>query len=433
MWHRRQARRAQGELIGAPNRTALKGLVALLLLFAGLVCAMPAAADDEVSRARALAFSGSQHRAEALSLLQIRLEKVPDDGDALTMYGTILSWEGRYDEGRTALQKVLDRNPDHSDALPAMLNLELWSGHPQRAEDLAQAALQRHPPSPTMLMFLARAQRNQNHQKDAARTLDQLLVLEPSNQEGREMRRRMLEQPRRWEASYTFEYDWFSSIFNSQKESTLSLEGFTPWGSVIGRLSRADRFGEHGNQLSAEYYPHIRPGTYAWVTVGGSPNATIYPQYFVGADLFQSLGHGFEGSAGYRRLQFTDDVNIFTPALYKYRGNWLYSARMYLTPDSLGVSKTGVFAARRLFSEESVQEEGVHDYLEFRISYGASKALATTTLDLISLTSTRYSVEYDKRIGNWHSDVKLGAGSEDQQFGGKVNRYTAEGTVYYRF
>jgi hypothetical protein len=42
-------------------------------------------------------------------------------------------------------------------------------------------------------------------------------------------------------------------------------------------------------------------------------------------------------------------------------------------------------------------------------------------------------VEYDKRIGNWHSDVKLGAGSEDQQFGGKVNRYTAEGTVYYRF
>ena len=72
-------------------------------------------------------------------------------------------------------------------------------------------------------------------------------------------------------------------------------------------------------------------------------------------------------------------------------------------------------------------------FLEFRFGYGASKALATTTLDLISLNSTRYSVEYDKGIGNWHLDGKLGAGSEDQPFGGKVNRYIVEGTIYYRF
>ena len=410
------------------SKTTLKGIAALLLLLAGLMCAMPAAADDEVSRAHALAFSGAQHRAEALSLLQSRLATVPDDGDALTLYGTILSWEGRYDEGRTALQRVLDRNPDHSDALPAMLNLELWSGHPHTAEELAFASLQRHPHNPAMLMFLAHAQRNQSHEKDAARTLDEVLQLEPSNQEARDMRRRMVSQARKWEASYTFEYDWFSSVFDSQQESTLSLRGPTPLGSVIGRVSRADRFGEHSNQLSAEFYPHIRPGTYAFLTVGGSPDANLYPEYFMGADLFQSLGHGFEASGGYRRLQFTDDVNIFTPAIYKYRGNWLYSARMYLTPDNVGVGKTGAFAARRLFGEE-----GVHDYLEFRFSFGASKALATTTLDLLSLKSTRYSVEYDKRIGNWHSNIKLGAGSEDQQFGGKVNRYTAEGSVYYSF
>ena len=133
-------------------------------------------------------------------------------------------------------------------------------------------------------------------------------------------------------------------------------------------------------------------------------------------------------AAGYRRLQFTDDVNIFTPAIYKYLGNWMYSARLYLTPDNLNVSKTGVFAARRFFGDE-----GVHDYLEFSVSYGASKALATTTLDLLSLTTTRYTVEYDKRIGNWHPDIKMGAGSEDQAFGGKVNRYTMQGTIYYSF
>jgi YaiO family outer membrane protein len=401
--------------------------ILLLLVFAAL-CSLPAIADDEVSRAHELAFGDVPHHAEALALLQTRLAKVPDDGDALVLYGTILSWDRRYDEGRIALQKVLDRNPDHSDALPAMLNLELWSGHPHRAEELASASLQRHPGNATMLLFLARAQRNQNHEADAARTIDQVLTQDPSNQKAREMRRRTVSEARKWEASYSFDYEWFSSVFDAQTESTVSLRGPTKFGSVIGRVSRADRFGEHSNQFTAEFYPHIRAGTYAFLTAGGSPDATLYPQYFAGGDLFQSLGHGFEASAGYRRLQFGDDVNIFTPALYKYRGNWLYSARMYVTPDDAGVGKTGVFAARRLFGEE-----GVHDYLEFRCSYGASKALATTTVDLFSLNSTRYAIEYDKRFGNWHSNIKLGAGSEDQQFGGKVNRYTAEGSVYYSF
>jgi YaiO family outer membrane protein len=411
------------------SKTAtVKRAAALVALLCGMLSAFPATADDEVSRAKALASGKESHHAEALFLLETRLARVPDDSDALVLYGTILSWDGRYDEGRVALQKVLDKNPDNSDALPAMLNLELWSGHPRRAEDLASAALQRHPRDPAIVIFLARAQRNQNHEKDAAKTLDGLLVVDPSNQQAREMRRRTVYQARKWEASYSFDYAWFSSVFDSQTESTLSLRGPTPLGSVIGRLSRADRFGDHSNELTAEFYPHIRAGTYAFLTVGGSPDATLYPQYFVGGDVFQSLGHGWEASAGYRRLQFSGDVNIFTPAIYKYRGNWLYSARMYLTPDSLGVGKTGVFAARRLFGEE-----GVHDYLEFRFSYGASKALATTTVDLLSLNSTRYSVEYDKRLGNWHANVKLGAGSEDQRFGGKVNRYTAEGSIYYNF
>lgn len=410
------------------NIFRLSSIATLILLLALLMCAGIAAAEDEVSHARELAFSGPQHRAEALTLLQRRLAKVPDDGDALTLYGTILSWEGRYDEGRQALQKVLDRNPDHADALPAMLNLELWSDHPQRAEELARAALQRHPDNPTMMMFLARAQRNQNHPADAARTLDELLILNPSNQEALEMRRRMVYQARKWEASYTFTDDFFSSVFNSQLEHSVSVRGPTPVGSFIGRASRADRFDLHSNQLSAELYPHIRPGTYAFLSVGGSPDAVLYPRYFVESDIYQSIGHGFEVSAGYRRLQFSDDVNISTAAIYKYRGNWMYWARGYFTPDNLGTSKTGVFAARRFFGAE-----GVHDFLELRFSYGASKALAVTTLELLSLTTTRYSVEYDKGIGNWHPDVKVGAGSEEQPFGGKVNRYTVEASIYYRF
>ena len=410
------------------NFLKLSSLAFSLAMITALLLSSSALAEDEVSRARQVAFSGKEHRAEALDLLQQRLARVPDDGDALTLYGAILSWEGRYDESRQALEKVLQKNPDHADALPAMLNLELWSDHPQRAQELAQASLQRHPDNPAMLLFLARAQRNQNHTKEAAKTLDHLLQLQPSNQEALDMRRRMVYQARKWEAQYDYDYDWFSSIRNAQQESTLSLRGPTSMGSLIGRVSRADRFGDHSYQLDAEFYPHIRPGTYAFLNVGGSPDAVMYPQYHVGGDLFQSIGHGFEASAGYRQLQFSSGVNIFTPALYKYWHSWIYSGRMYITPGDVSVGKTGAFAARKLFGEE-----GTHDYLEFRFSYGASKALARTTQDLLSLNATRYTVDYDKKLGNFNAQVKLGAGSEDQQFGGKLNRYTAEGAMYYRF
>jgi YaiO family outer membrane protein len=302
--------------------------------------------------------------------------------------------------------------------------------HSQReAEELAKRGLASNPGDVNLLMLLARAQRNENHDKDAAHTLDTLLSVEPSNPDALQMRRRMIYQARKFEAAYSVSTDVFSDVFDPQVEQIAQFRGPTPIGSYIASFSHANRFALNSNELSLEVFPHIRKGTYADISFGGSPDSTLYPQYLATGDIYQSVGHGFEASVGYHRLQFGDDVNIFTGALYKYRGNWLYSARLYLTPDANDVSKTGVFAARRLFGEE-----GVHDYLEFRFSYGASKALATSTLDLISLTSSRYSVEYDKGFQkNWHGDFKFGAGREDEAFGPTLSRFTMTGTLYYRF
>jgi YaiO family outer membrane protein len=386
-------------------------------------------ADDEVAKARALAFQGPQHRAEAIALLETRLATHPTDTDALTLYGTILSWEGRYADAHTALQKVLDENPTHSDALPAMINLDLWSDHPQEAEMLAKRGLDKNPGDVNLLMLLARSQRNENHETDAAHTLDTLLAVEPSNADALQMRRRMIYQARKFEASYSFSTDVFTDVFDPQYEQTVALRGPTKIGSYIASFSHADRFGLHSNELGIEMFPHIRKGTYADLTLGGSPDSVLYPQVYLGGEIYQSVGHGFEASAGYHRLQFGDDINIFTGALYKYYGNWLFSGRLYLTPSDIDVGKTGAFAARRLFGEE-----GVHDFLEFRFSYGASKALATSTLDLISLNSSRYSVEYDKGFhNNWHGDFKFGAGREDEAFNTTLGRFTMTGSVYYRF
>src|SRR5438270_9266942 len=91
-------------------RHSVRSFMIAALLLAALLLAAPFAgafqnppSDDTLAHARDLAFSGKEHRAEALKVLERRLAASPGDNDARTFYGTLLSWEGRYDEARTQL------------------------------------------------------------------------------------------------------------------------------------------------------------------------------------------------------------------------------------------------------------------------------------------------------------------------------------------
>lgn len=411
--------------------SVLKRLSLLLLLLGAtaLAWAQAAPADETpLAKARRLAFSGREHRAEALAVLEESLKQDPTDSDVRTFYGIVLSWEGRYDESRSQLEQVLATHPYHGDAAPALVRVELWSDNPSRAEALASAYLQQKPKDTEMMYLLARSQRNQNRYQDALATLDQLLAIEPSNQDARHMRRTLTVDMWHWEVSATHTTDFLGKGRSPQNEDSWQARGPTRFGSLIGRVSRADEFGLTSYQIETDFYPRFRPGTYAYFNLGASPDQTLYPKYRVGADLYQSVGHGFEISGGYRRLQFSTGTNIFTWAVYKYKGDWLFMGRMYLTPDDLGVSRTIVLGARYFLGSE-----GTHDYIEVRFSRGSSLALARTTLDIIGLNSTRVTLEVDKTIGHFTIDIKGGAGSEELAPGDKLNRFTVQGSLYYRF
>jgi YaiO family outer membrane protein len=402
--------------------------------FAGLVLvvvfsAMSALAEEDVvARARALAYSGKHNREPAIALLKQHLAQQPDDSEAQVLYGIVLSWEGRYDESREQLANVLEKRPEHGDALPALINVELWSDHPDRAEQLALLVLAKRPDDIRFLLMHARALRNQNREREALRVLDRVLMLDPRNGEAKRMRR-ALSAIGKWETSLSHNYAWFSDGRDPQHETSFSLRRATPAGSLTGTISRADRFSLVSYQTELDFYPHFRSGTYGYLNVGYSADANLYPTYRLGGDLFQSLGKGYEVSAGYRRLQFSSGINILTFALAKYRGNWLFTARAFLTPGGPGTSRTGVFSARRFFGGE-----GRHDYLEVRYSRGLSPAIARTLVDIESLASRRFSAEIDKHMGGrWFANVGGGIAREQRVGLSDLNRYSFQGSVYYRF
>ena len=414
----------------AASRKLTTAVIAVALVAVTCSLALAQGTDgDPVARARQLAYSGKEHRDEALAILKTHLETEADDSDARVLYGIVLSWQGRYDEARMQLKQVLAGTPTHADALPALINVELWSGHPESAEQLTRDALAVKPDDIQLLLLQARALRKLNRNREARAVLDRVLALDNQNQNARQMRREITVSTLGKEFLVSHTYDWFSDGRNGQHETTVSLKDSTPYGSVIGRMNRADRFDTSDYQGELDFYPHFRSGTYGYFNVGYSPRGSLYPTYRVGGDLYQSLPHGFEISGGYRRLDFTSGVDIYTFSLAKYFHNWLFTGRGFVVPGDPGTSGTALFSARYFLGAE-----GLHDYVEIRYSHGASPALAQTTQDIEVLADSRYGVVFDKALGTRWSGTFSGNIGQSQRIGlSHLLQYEAQLGLYFRF
>lgn len=386
--------------------------------------------QDPVAQARQLAYSGKEHREQALAILKAYLDK-DDDSDARTLYGIVLSWQGRYDEARAQLAIVLAKSPTHGDALPAALNVEFWSGHPENADQLARTALAKEPDNVQWLLAEAKALREMKRDRQANQVLDRVLVLDSGNVKAQQMRRENPVNTTQPEVTVSHTYSWFSDGRSGQHETSLQISTPTPYGSVIARESRADRFGLKSYQSELDFYPRIRPGTYGYLNVGYSYDTNLYPRFRVGADLFQSVGHGYELSGGYRHLGFTGGgVDIATFAVSKYYHNFLFTGRGFVVPGSPGTSGTALFSARYFLGSE-----GLHDYIEMRYSHGASPALAQTTQDIQVLASDSWTLVLDKRLARrWAFQVSGGA-ARSEQLGTIPNlwQYNLSGSLYFKF
>lgn len=400
-----------------------------LLLLGGLtaIAAMHAAADESLSHIRDLATSG--HRPEALEFMKARLAGHADDSDFRLLYGTVLSWEGEYEEARRQLLMVLALNPSHSDALPAMINVELWSGHPESAEKLATFGLARRPDDTTLLFARVKTLRAQHREKEALLDLNRILKLEPHNRAAVEKKRSVRLDMSEWRASYSQTYEWFNEGPAAWRESEFSLKRAMRVGSVITRFSRAHRYSYASDQAAVEFYPKLRPGAYAFLQFGYSPDANLYPRYRLGADVYSGFGHGLglEASVGFRRLAFTQNINIYTATLGKYYGDWLFTWRGFATPDVSGISKSASVGARRYIG-------GDGDYVGVRAGKGSSVFDSVRVDPLQDLRSVSISGELNKTLGSrWMWGMKFGLSREDRLDRPALRHYLFDSSIYYRF
>lgn len=379
---------------------------------------------DVVARARELATTG--HRTEAIALLRARLEQRPTDSDARTMLGIVLSWEGDYPAARTELERVIAEHPGHGDATPALIRVELWSDEPLRAEELARNALLRNPDDTTLLYLHAKAQHALLHDSDALADLDRALRIDPTDKLAAEFRESIEDGRRLWTARVYYTLDLFDKQNAPWNEFYLSLKRDTGYGPFIVKYWHAVRFDQNADQFEFEAYPRIRPGTYLFLMGGFAADGGLYPSYRAAGDVYQALPWSFEVSVGYRRLGFSEPVNIYTAYVAKYIGDWMPWVRFYLTPNDVGTSHSFQIGCRKYFGDGT-------DWVGLRYGHGtAPELLSLGEVELLNSDTVLF--EAVKTIGTrWEVGLELGYARDEQLSGLMLNRFTFGAGLSYRF
>lgn len=318
----------------------------------------------------------SGDRAGALALLEERLASAPDDLDARTLYGTVLWWEGRIDEAREQLRRVVAADPSNLDARLALIRVELAAGERDAAASLIESSL----------------------------------ALDPGNAELAELQRRLESSRPRREARIGVAVD--DPPFGSRwRELFVAAEVPTRIGATVARVGRAERGEDDGTELALEAYPRFGSRTYALLSAAAASGDPVYPDWRLGLEIYHGFAGGWEGSLGYRRLEFDDGVDLATASLGHYVGNWLFSGRVYVTEDDTAVQ--GI--ARRYFGEG-------RQYVGLRIARGSARSEVRTDIDLAAFDSTEAAVEGRFHLGSrWFVDGLAGWGDaedgEERRFG----------------
>lgn len=310
-----------------------------------------AGVDDIFQQAREKAFNGK--RDEARTMLLYILEVSPDYHDVRILLGRTYAWDGRRDEARTVLRTVLTKSPQNEDAYKALTDVEMWDDQYDQALAVVDQGLKYYPNDKDLLYKRAQILYSLKRPDESLITLNQLLTLNPGHADAVALVAKIRQDRLKYTAGVNYSFDIFSRTYDPAHYASVQVARTNSWGSSIVRLNYSHRFSTNGIQPEVDLYPRIAKGIYAYLNYGYS-KSSLFPDHRAGAELFASLPHSLEASAGMRYLYFGSGshVSIYTGSVGWYYKNYWFSLRPYITPDpETGTSVSASVSVRRYFSD----------------------------------------------------------------------------------
>lgn len=387
--------------------------------------------DEIFERARDQAFNGNREQAQVM-LLYI-LDKSPDYHDVRILLGRTYAWDGQRNEARKQLQVVLMKDNTHEDALNALIDVEMWDDQYSQALRLVDLALKNYPHNEDFLLKRARILMNLKKEDEAMVSINHLLTVNPSHEQGLALLKAIKTQRLKYTAGVSYNIDLFSRTFDPAHYGSVQIGRTNRWGSSIFRFNYANRFDTHGFQPEVDLYPKIAKGVYAYLNYGYSAT-DLFPEHRGGVEIFSKLPKSLEASAGMRYLYFDSDtkISIFTGSIGWYFKSYWLSVRPYITPDketatsvSTTVSVRKYFASadhfiglsvgigfspdeRRFQSGTGFSSDGIYTLKSQRVGVTWNKNLSNNFLITTSLDFQRQELVFDE--GNYVLISSIGIG-----------------------
>ena len=319
----------------------------------------PEAFEAKFKLARALSFSG--HRAEAIRLYTELLAKSPENADVLLARGRIYAWEDRWSEAEKDLLTVTSQHPDYGDAWSALGDMYLWSDRPRDAAKAYGRWIAARPDDPRAYIARGRARRSAGDidqarsDFEAARTHGMTdAEVKPylaSLQQRRQEPESTSPDEYQWLANLSFGRSTFSPVSGVWNYCGASLRHYWKSGSLAAEYLDSQRFGSDDYALALDAYLDIWPRAYVNLRFQYSPHADLFPNVAYRAELFQSVGKGWELSGSYDHMYFGgSNVDMYGLGLGKYIGDWYVRWKMLLIPSSAGLGISDRLTARYYYA-----------------------------------------------------------------------------------
>jgi YaiO family outer membrane protein len=387
--------------------------------------------DELFKDARNAAFEDKEY-GKAKELAYQALEQSPGNADIDIFLGRIYTWNHQYDSARLHFTKVLDANPSNEDASIAFADLEYWNDHYQSALDICNKALNDHPESGDLLLRKAKSLKALKQYKEAGLVTNQLLAKDQHNTAAHALATSLKDVTSGNKITITYENSSFDKQYDKAWNlGSISYGRLTKFGTVIGRINYANRFGTDGLQGEVDAYPHISKTFYGYVNFGYAGDAGVFPKYRAGFSLYANLPYSFEAELGYRYLYFSNATNIYTASIGKYWKSFLFTARTYITPSISNVSQSYSITTRYYL-------KGADDYIGLTLGTGISPDDNNQNIQYGNkqnkLSSRKISADFNHTFLKWNI-ISISAGIINQEYqpSAKGNQFNISLGLSHRF
>jgi len=370
------------------------------------------------------------------------------------LWASTLSWRGNYDLARTTFNEILSKTKNNKVVWISAVKNELYAKNYNTALGLANKALIHFNNDIELMRLQSIATDGVNniaYNEDGWFNVDSSVNTKLANKENSISKTEDTNNPNNDElvhktpvteeklkntVSVNSSVTFYDKRFDPITTSSISYNRQTPYGVIIPRINNSNRVGKNGIQLDLDLYPKIAKGVYAYVNYGYS-ESELYPNHKVGGDVYYNHKSGVELSAGGRFINFaTKDVKSITNSLGYYTGNYYFSLRSYITPESNNLTNiSGNLLIRKYL-------KNAENYMGLNVGFGFSPELRQFTSGdqllaetLLYIESQRLSFEYQFTSKNNLSAYRTNVGvlRQEQSFDPETYFYSISAGLTYEF